>query len=62
MRIFTVCAVIDKFHLYAKYSFEAKCKLLISKWKSVGLKHCNDSKDFMEYSKGMNDIYENIKK
>ena len=62
MGIFIVCAVIDKFHFYAKHSFEAKCKLLISKRNSVGLKYCNDSKAFMEYSEGMNDIYENIEK
>ena len=54
--------MIDKFYLCAKYSFEAKCQLLISKRKSIGLKHCNDSKAFMEHSKGMNNIYENIEK
>ena len=28
--------------------------------KGAGLKHCNDSKAFIEYSDDINDIYENI--
>ena len=32
----------------------------INKPESVGLNHCNDSKDFLEYSNNMDDIYENI--
>ena len=40
---------IDKIYLYAKYSFEAKCKFLINKRESTGLKHFSDSKAFIEY-------------
>ena len=36
--------------------------MLINKRESIGLKHLNDSTIFLEYSNGMNDIYQFIKK
>ena len=51
---------IDKTYLYAKVPYEAKLQFLINKRKSTELKHLNDSKDFIEYSNEMNDIYKNI--
>ena len=41
---------IDKLYLYTKDLYEAKYKLLITKRKSAGLKHLNDSRVFVEYS------------
>ena len=51
---------IDKIFLYAKDPYKTKYRLLINKRKSTGLKYLNDSKDFIEYSNNMNDIYKNI--
>ena len=51
---------IDKIYLYSKNPNEAKYQLLINKRKSTDLKYFNDSKVFIEYSNGMDDIYENI--
>ena len=51
---------IDKVYLYAKDPYETKYQLLINKHNGLGLKHCNDSKDFIDYSNDMNDIYINI--
>ena len=34
--------------------------MLINKREGAGLKHCNDSKAFIEYSNNLGDIYENI--
>ena len=42
--------------------YEAKYKLLINKTESTGLKHFNDSKDFVKYSNYMYDIYKNVGK
>ena len=53
-------ADIDKIYLYAKDSYEAKYQLLIRKRESTDIKHLNDSKDFIEYSNYMDDIYKNI--
>ena len=53
--------VIDKIYLYTKYPYEAKYHFLINKQESTGLKHLNDSKDFLECSNYMDDIYKNIK-
>ena len=50
----------DKIYLYAKDSNEAKYQLLINKRESVGLRHFNDSKTFIEYSNVKDDIYRNI--
>ena len=44
---------IDKLYLYAKYLYEAKYKFLINKRESIGLKHFNDPKAFIEYSNDM---------
>ena len=51
---------IDKIHLYAKESTEAKYQLLINKTESASLKHLNDAKAFIEYANGKDDIYKNI--
>ena len=48
--------------MLTKVLYEAKCQWLINKCESVGLKHCNDPKAFIEYSNDINDIYENITK
>ena len=41
---------IDKIYLYAKDPYEDKYQYLINKRESVGLKHFNDPKAFIEYS------------
>ena len=41
---------------------EAKYRLFINKWESVGLQHYDDAKAFIECSNDMNDIYQNIDK
>ena len=46
---------IDKIYLYAKDPYEDKYQYLINKRKSLGLKHFNDPKVFIEYS---NDMHE----
>ena len=51
---------IDKIHLYAKDPYEDKYQFLIKKRKSIGLKHFNDAKAFIEYSNDMCDVYKNI--
>ena len=51
---------IDKIHLYAKDTFEAKYQFLINKRESTGLKHFNDPKAFIEYSNDMQDVYKNV--
>ena len=51
---------IDKIYLYAKDPYEAKYQFLINERESIGLKHFNDSKPFIEYSNDMQDVYENI--
>ena len=51
---------IDNIYLYPKDPSEAKYQLLINKRKSSELKHFNDSKAFIEYSKDMDDIDKNI--
>ena len=50
----------DKIYVYTKDAYEAKYQFLINKCKRAGLKHCNDSETFIEYSNDMNDIYKNI--
>ena len=44
---------IDKIYLYAKDPYEAKYQILIDKRESVGLKHFNDPKAFIECSNDM---------
>ena len=48
---------IDKIYLYAKRSWWSKRYILINKPESIGLKHFNDSKGFIEYSNDMDDTY-----
>ena len=50
----------DKKYLQSEDSCGAKYQLLINKHENVGLKHFDNSKDFIEYSKDMDDIYKNI--
>ena len=51
---------IDKIYLYAKDLYEPKYQFLINKRESIGLKHFNDLKAFIEYTNDMNDIYKDI--
>ena len=51
---------IDKIYLYAKDPYEDKYQFLIKKRESIGLKHFNDPKAFIEYSNDMHDIYKNL--
>ena len=46
--------------MYAKDPCEAKHQFLIKKKESMGLKHFNDPKAFIEYSNDMYDVYKNI--
>ena len=39
---------------------EDRYQFLINKRESIGLKHFNDSKAFIEYSNDMHDVYKNI--
>ena len=47
---------IDKIYLYAKDPYEDKYQYLINKRESLGLKHFNDPKAFIEYSNDMHDV------
>ena len=51
---------IGKIYLYAKDLYEPKYQFLINKRESIGLKHFNDPKAFIEYSNDMHDVYKNI--
>ena len=46
--------------MYAKDRYENKYQYIINKRESVGLKHFNDPKVFIEYSNDMNNAYKNI--
>ena len=46
--------------MYAKDPYEDKYQFLINKRESIGLKHFNDPKAFIEYSNDMQDVYKNI--
>ena len=46
--------------MYAKDPYEVKYQFLINKRESIGLKHFNDPKGFIEYSNDMQDVYKNI--
>ena len=50
----------SQIYLYAKDLYEAKYQFSIKKQESTGLKHLNDSKDLIEYSNDMDDIYKNF--
>ena len=52
--------VFDKIYLFAKDPYEAKYNFLIKKRESAGIKFLNDSKDFIEYSNNLDNIYKNI--
>ena len=51
---------INKIYLYAKDPYEDKYQFLIKKRQSIGLKHVNDPKAFIEYWSNMHDVYNNI--
>ena len=51
---------IDKIYLYAKDPFEDKYQFLMKKRESIGLKHFNDPKTFIEYSNDIQDVYKII--
>ena len=51
---------IDKIYLYARDPYEVKYQFLINKRESIGLKHFNYLKAFIEYSNHMQDVYKNI--
>ena len=46
--------------MYAKYPFKDKYQFLIKKGESIGLKHFNDLKAFIEYFNDIHDLYKNI--
>ena len=46
--------------MYAKDPHENKYQLLINKRESIGLKHFNEPKAFIDYSNDMQDVYKNI--
>ena len=47
-------------YLYARDPYEAKYQFLISKRESIGLKHFNDFKAFIEYSDDMQGVQKYI--
>ena len=49
---------IDKIYLYAKDLSEPKYEFLFKKREDVGIKHCNDSDRFTEYSNTIDYVYE----
>ena len=51
---------VDKIYLYAKDPYEDKYQYSINKRESVGFKHFNDPKAFIEYSNDMHSVYKNI--
>ena len=51
---------IDKIYLYAKDPYEDKYQFLINKRESLGSKHFNDSKAFIDYSNDVYDVSKNI--
>ena len=51
---------IDKIYLYAKDLSEPKYQFLIKKCEDADIKSLNDSSVFIEYSRTMDDVYNNI--
>ena len=51
---------IDKIYLYARDLSEPKYEYLIKNREDTGIKHLNNPNTFIESSKTMNDVYENI--
>ena len=47
-------------YIYVTSPYETKYQLLLKILKGAGLKHCNDSDAFIEYSNDMDDVYKNI--
>ena len=52
---------MDKIYWCSKDPYESKYKFLIFKQERKGSKHFNHSKDFIEYSNNMNNIYKKLK-
>ena len=48
---------IDKIYQYVKDPYEDKYQFLINKSESIGLKHFNDPKAFIEYSNDIHYVY-----
>ena len=46
--------------MYAKDLYEDKYQFLIKRRESIGVKHFNDPKAFIEYSNDIQDVYKNI--
>ena len=53
-------SLIGKIYLYSKDLNEPKHQFLIKKHEDVGIKHLNNSKAFVEHSRCMDDVYNNI--
>ena len=51
---------IDKIYLYAKDPYEAEYQFFIDKRGRTGLNYFNDSKDFIDYSNDIQNVYKNI--
>ena len=51
---------IDKIYVYAKNPYDDKYQFLVKKRESIGLKHFNGPKAFIEYSNDMHNVYKNI--
>ena len=51
---------IDTIHLYIKDPFESKYQLLINGRVKVGIKTLKNPKAFIDYSKTIDDLYENL--
>ena len=51
---------IDKIYFYAKDPYKKKCRFLINKRESIGLKHFNNPKVFIKYLNDLEDVYKNI--
>ena len=51
---------IDKIYIYANDPYEAKYQLIIHKYISVTLKHCDNPKVIFNYFNNRDDIYKNL--
>ena len=51
--------LVDKIYLYANYLSEPKYQFLIKKREDAGTKNLDDPSAFIEYSKAMDDVYNN---
>ena len=59
-KIITYKKIFFRQTIYSKDLYETKYKFLINKRKSLGLRHFNDPKVFIEYSNNMHNVYKNI--